>query len=104
MALIWLRYGDRLAVTPMNCLYSACRGLLVDGAQPQLCSPPAQARASRGFFCDEQDAQVVRSLADRVERVSPSPVGNYYSASETVATAALHHRIGLAHIWLAPVF
>ena len=101
MALIWLRYGDGYAASPMNCLYSACRGLLVDGHNPELCAPPQDQHADRGFFCHDEDETLIRATAARVERVSANPRGRSCEAQETLRVARTHHRMGVAHIWLA---
>lgn len=104
MTIIWLRYGSHYAVSPLNCLYSACRGLLVDGHQPEICSSPQDIQATRGFFCLDQDAQLVRKIAAEVERVVANPKGHYCEAQDLLAAARHHHRKGLAHVWLASDF
>ena len=100
IALIWLRYGSDYAAAPLNCLYSACRGLLVDGHRPELCLPPENQRAARGFFCLEDDEGAVRAVAFSVERVVANPRGRFYEPQEVLAAAMQHHRMGVAHVWL----
>lgn len=96
-----MRYGNELAASPLNCLYSACRGLLVDGYDPELVPPPEHHQASRGFFSYENDQELIRAISDVVERVSPNPRGRYLDAQVTLEVARDHHAMGVAHIWLA---
>lgn len=98
--MIWLRYGDEYAASPLNCLYSACRGLLVDGHEPELCAPPEDQHARRGFFCLEGDESAVRGVAQSVERVAANPKVHFYDAQEILISARQHHTMGVAHIWL----
>lgn len=104
MTMVWLRYGSHFVVSPLNCLYSACRGLLVDGHSPEICTPQLDVRAARGFFCLDGDEQSVRTVAEKVERVVRNPRRNYADASDIVTAARHHHRKGLAHVWLVSDF
>lgn len=99
--MIWLRYGSQYAISPINCLYSACRGLLVDGHKPEISPAPLDQRASRGFFCFDEEEHVVRKIAVDVERVVANPKGHYHEAQVILTAAHHHHRKGIAHIWLA---
>ncbi|MCW5719646.1 MAG: hypothetical protein KIS86_00740 [Devosia sp.] len=102
MNLIWLRCGEEFAVTPLNCLYSACRGLLIDGHDPDLCQPPDVPWANYGFFSHEDDEAIIHALSAGIERVTPSPAGRYLDPRVTLDVAKDHHKGGVAHVWLAP--